>query len=323
MKHSSQFRLALFFVPMACIAIEGCDTASAGCGSDAECATGRICEESRCVTAQPIGEQVEGDGQDETDSSPACVDDAGCQPGEACIQGSCKTKDVAQFSLSGVVNDWRSGEPLSGVSVALSSGVATSDSTDATGHYMIPAIDEGTYDLVFSRPGHFDYSVEVSVFGADKTFSAELLESESVIDLELTSPEGNKDHLAFKFVSDYRQMNSLTLAVTTDLRDNTCEGGTSMDGLAWLHLKMRNDHRGIEEVWLIVGSGSERCDARFDGIVVSEILYEDENRFLVEASIEHQSITASCGCHRGPAEDAVFQLGGEFFIVSKSAPLDY
>jgi len=73
------------------------------------------------------------------------------------------------------VLDWETQEPLSGVEVALSSGTGTKDTTDSTGQYHIPAIDEGEYELSFSKSGYIKRTVTISVFGADKQFNTEIV----------------------------------------------------------------------------------------------------------------------------------------------------
>jgi len=99
-----------------------------------------------------------------------CEFDQDCGADESCIQGSCREKVVAQFSISGTVIDWATGKPLSGARVRLNAGNATTDTTDASGNYKIPVVDEGTYTIAASKQEYVDYSAEISIYGADKQF---------------------------------------------------------------------------------------------------------------------------------------------------------
>jgi hypothetical protein len=94
------------------------------------------------------------------------TDDAGNQATD--IMWVRVTGTVSTGSVSGIVRD-EDGNPISGATVTIP-GTTLQAVTDATGHYMIPYVPAGTYDIRISKNGYESETVSgVSVTAGEDT----------------------------------------------------------------------------------------------------------------------------------------------------------
>jgi len=131
------------------------------------CGAHEVCSEGSCLPG---------------DSQP-CESDDECEPDEACLDGFCKEQNLEEFKISGVVTDWVTGDPISGVVVRIRTGAGPACETDSSGAYSLPGVVDGEYDLDFRTEdlGYewFSRSIAIAVFDSDKTVDAELVPSHS------------------------------------------------------------------------------------------------------------------------------------------------
>ena len=83
---------------------------------------------------------------------------------------SCLTLKKATYTVSGLVSDSETREPVVNCLVTIAD---KTDRTDANGHYQIGELPSGMHDIKFDA-GHqyYTYSTTIDVHQADKTFDA-------------------------------------------------------------------------------------------------------------------------------------------------------
>ena len=87
------------------------------------------------------------------------------------------TSSILMKTLSGFVYNSETNQPVQGAKITLAQQI---DYTDATGHYQIPNVPQGTYTIVAEKTGFINFSGNVLLSSSDKVFNMILLKGTEI-----------------------------------------------------------------------------------------------------------------------------------------------
>ena len=314
----------------------GVECGDDGCGgSCGNCSLGEDCEYGYC---QPV--------------SDPCNSDSDCAANEACIQGVCKSVDVGQFSVGGVVSDWLTSQPISGVTVSVEGFSSLTDSTDSSGNFLIPTLSEGSYTLEFSATNYHKKEVEVLLFGANKTYNTEMVSTSKTVSGTASFPsQGSYQFLDVD--SSKGDSDEFTAWVTISGKvqyQNSCYSFNCKDDLDAIGLQFRpSGNNAIGEIFVKPdGVGCDGCPGESNKNVLSGTMVKyisDGSRYIAHISFSspltvvyaEDSVSSDCTHYANcdpPNEDLCvggngvcagveIEVSGDLFTYSGTLPDNY
>ncbi|HCI15202.1 MAG TPA: hypothetical protein DE027_00050, partial [Candidatus Marinimicrobia bacterium] len=104
-----------------------------------------------------------------------------------------------QTTLTGIITDKSSGDPLIGANVVISgSGLNTGAATDFDGNYKVQNIPEGSYNIKVTYIGYSDFTGKIQITGDESTQSFDVQLSISAIQLQeyvVTASRGKREKI--------------------------------------------------------------------------------------------------------------------------------